>query len=334
MSTHISLPHDNIVVLGRANRREHAIAFDWTNSGVFFRFRGNRVTFHYDVPALNQRLFLQITVDGRWSRAYVCDGATDVTVDAAFDGDHTVHCVRITEVLDDVPLVMTGITVDGDDAALLPAPALPDRKMLFLGDSITCGFGLLTKGLGNGFTTAEEDGAHTYAALTAAHFQAQAHFVCISGRGIARNCENIVAPLIPTFFEWTGSSERTPWDHSTYQPDIIVINAGTNDTVGENAHVELEEFKTAVKAFILRLREVHPNAKIVWGYGMMVTELHEAIEAVINDFEDETIQYCKFQTVWAFDDERGACGHPNQRAHRRCAGVLIDKISDMMDWNI
>ncbi len=327
----IQLPDDNICVLGRADIREDGIAFDWTNSGVFFRFRGKKVTFHFDVPDLNQRLFLHVIVDGRWSRACVCEGSTDIEAVALDEGEHKVHCVRITEVLDNVPLVMRRITLEGEDATLLTKPHLPERRLEFIGDSITCGFGLLTNGPGAGYKTDEQDGAHTYAAQTAVHFMSQAHFICISGRGVIRNCDNYPAPCLPEIFKWTTASNPKPWDYAQYQPDVVVVNAGTNDTVGENP-AEPEAFREGVKTFVTELRRVYPNAHILWVYGMMNNEMHETLTEFFNSMDDERVHYVFMDTVFDHSEEIGACNHPNQRAHRRCAGVLIDTISELTGW--
>lgn len=328
----VSLPNDAVTVLGRASLRDQAIAFDWTNSGVYFRFRGSKLSFRFDTPALNQRLHVQIAIDGRWLRAAICGDDTTVEAQAAFEGEHLVHCVRINEVLDGVPLVMNDIVLEGEDAALLPAPPLPERRMMFIGDSITCGFGLLAPGLGGPFTTDEQDGAHTYAALTAAHFGAQAHFICISGRGIVRNCDNADFPRIPAFFEQTTVSDPTPWDHTAYQPQIIVVNAGTNDTAGEESPVDPAAFADGVKAFATRLRTAYPQAKLLWCYGMMATEMHDTIREALTSLDDENITYLPLRSVHDMPDEYGACYHPNQRAHRRCAGVLIDAVAAVTGW--
>lgn len=334
MSITVSLPHNDLHVLGRADEREDALAFDWTNSGVFFRFHGKTVRFHFDAPDLNQQLYVQVRVDNRSHRLCVSSEQTVIEVDATEDGDHRVFCVRNNEVLDSVPLVLRRIEIDGEQAALLPRPTLPDRRILFIGDSITCGFGVLTKGLGNGFKTAEQDGSNTAAALTAAHFGAESHFVCISGRGIWRNCERYVAPLIPEFTELTTVSNPVPWDHARFQPHLIVINAGTNDTYGDETDEEKETFKQAITAFIRRLQEVYPNAKILWVYGMMTDHLHDSLQEAIDAFESDRVQYQRMQSVWGFEDERGAANHPNLRAHHRCAGVLISRVSDMTGWDL
>ncbi len=328
----IALPHEEIHVLGRADVRTDALALDWTNSGVFFRFRGKTLTFRFDAPALNQTLYVQIRLDGRWTRARIAADSTTATVEAPEDGDHRVSCVRINEILDAVPLVMRDITIDGDAPALLTKPVMPDRRMLFVGDSITCGYGLLTRGPGNGFKTAEQDGAHTFAALTAEHFGAEAQFVCISGRGVVRNCDNFEAPRIPEFFDQTTISNPAPWDHTAYTPDLIVVNAGTNDTAGEADPITPEAFGEGAAAFIRHLRTVYPQAKILWVYGMMTDAMHEALDKTIAAMQDDMVHYLKLRAVCEFENEQGASSHPNQRAHRRCAGVVIDKVSELMGW--
>ncbi len=332
MTVTVSLPCDELCLLGRVDVRKDALAFDWTNSGIFFRFCGKKIAFHFDTPALAQQLYLQIKIDQMRTRVCVKDGSQTVEIEAPEDGEHRVYCVRVNEVLDDVPLVMRDIAIDGKAPALLAKPSLPSRRMLFLGDSITCGFGILTEGTGNGFKTAEQDGSQTYAALTAAHFQAQAHFICISGRGVVRNCDDFQAPRIPDFFEQTTVSQPTAWDHAAYQPDVVVVNAGTNDTAGEGNAVDVDVFKNGVKTFINRLLSVYPYAKIIWGYGMMATDLHEAIRETVESIGNDRVFYLPFQSAHSMENETGACFHPNQRAHYRCAGVLIDKVCEVTGW--
>jgi len=333
MSVVITLPDAALHILGRADVRADALALDWTNSGVFFRFCGKTLSFQFDAPALNQPLYVQIRLDGRWTRVGVSPDSTTVCIDAPEDGEHRVSLVRINEILDAAPLVLRTITIDGNAPSLLPKPVMPDRRMLFIGDSITCGYGLLTRGLGNGFKTVEQDGAHTFAALTADHFGAEAQFICISGRGIVRNCDNEPAPLIPQFFEQTCVSNPTPWDHSAYIPDIIVVNAGTNDTAGEIDPIDPAVFAKGATAFVRRLRELYPQAKVLWVYGMMDESLHEPLSESLSAMQDDHVQYLKLQSVWGFENERGASNHPNQRAHRRCAGVVIDKVSELTGWD-
>ncbi len=329
----LSLPDTRICALGRISRRKDALAFDWTNSGVYFRFRGNKVTFRFDAPALSQNLYVKVKLGNRSTRVLVNGDSTEIEVIAAQDAEHTVYCVRCNEILDEVPMVLRGIVIDGKSPALLDAPALPERKMLFIGDSITCGFGNLSDGNLPRFLTSEQDGTKTFAALTAAHFDAQAHFICISGRGVARNCDNADFPLIPQFFDQTMISDPTPWDHTQYQPDVIVVNAGTNDTAGEGDPIDHEAFKKALCDFATHLLTVYPNAKLIWGYGMMTLDLQDYIEDAVKQLPSDRVETLFFTPAHAMPDELGGCTHPNLRAHYRCAGVLIDKIHRFIGWD-
>ncbi len=334
MSLTVSLPCDRLTALGRIDWREDALAFDWTNSGVYFRFRGKKVTFHFDIPALSQQLYLQIKLDNSVYRLCVCEESTAIEVTAHEDAEHLIYCVRSNEILDAVPLVLRDITIDGEVPALLEAPKLPERRMLFIGDSITCGFGNLTRGSQPRFLTSEQDGTKTYAALTAAYFGAQAHFICISGRGIARNCDNTPSPLIPAFFDQTTISNPAPWDHAQYQPDIIVVNAGTNDTAGEGDPVDPDKFKNGIKDFATHLLTVYPNAKLLWCYGMMATDMYDPIKEAIEELNSPDASFLFFKNVYSLEDECGGCTHPNVRSHYRCAGVLIDKVNEILGWEM
>ena len=139
-------------------------------------------------------------------------------------------------------------------------------------------------------------------------------------------------PRIPDLFEQTTVSCPTPWDHAGYQPDVVVVNAGTNDTAGEANPVDVSAFSEGVKRFARRLRDVYPNAKLIWCYGMMSGDLHDAIREAIESLDDTDTCYMPFRSVYSEENETGAASHPNQRAHYRCAGVLIDTVSRIMGW--
>ncbi len=58
------------------------------------------------------------------------------------------------------------------------------------------------------------------------------------------------------------------WDHSSFDPDIITINLGTNDTSLEMFDVDL--FEAKYNEFLDHLRDIHPNSKIVVLNGPML----------------------------------------------------------------
>ena len=63
-------------------------------------------------------------------------------------------------------------------------PPLPrDRRLLFIGDSITAGYGVLCNDSAAPFTPDTESAYHTYAAVAARALNADAHVIAYSGKG-------------------------------------------------------------------------------------------------------------------------------------------------------
>ena len=60
------------------------------------------------------------------------------------------------------------------------------------------------------------------------------------------------------------------WDFSSWQPDIVVINLGTNDK-GIPTPVDDETLKAKVLELFADIRDHYPQAQIVWAYGLMGT---------------------------------------------------------------
>lgn len=82
--------------------------------------------------------------------------------------------------------VFKGLYVD-EGKELAPAPVLPRRRIEFIGNSITCGYGIESEDRDAPFTYNTENHYYTYAALTARALQAQHLVVARSGIGVYRN---------------------------------------------------------------------------------------------------------------------------------------------------
>ena len=91
---------------------------------------------------------------------------------------------------------------------------------------------------------------------------AQVHIVAYGGRGIVRNWDGRRdVNTVPVFFERTlPDNPAAKWNHAGYQPDVIVINDGTDQDKDIMPEAELTE---AYAAFVARVREVHPQAWIL-----------------------------------------------------------------------
>ena len=107
-------------------------------------------------------------------------GETTVTV---FEGeekrDAEIRLIKLSECTQSL-LALQDIETDGETAPL------PDRplRIEFIGDSITCGYGVEGKSVDEPFTTAAENAVKAYAFLTAEALNADAILTSFSGYGI------------------------------------------------------------------------------------------------------------------------------------------------------
>lgn len=148
--------------------------------------------------------------------------------------------------------VFLGFAVAGGSIVQTPRPAR--LKIEFLGDSITEGVNLHSMGP-SGQTSANwrTDGPRGYAALTAVKLKAEWRQVGFGRQGLTI-AGNGGVPKAQDAFNWFYSG--VPRD--TWQPDMVVINQGTNDGSASGA-----TFAPLYSSFLGLIRTAYPDAKIV-----------------------------------------------------------------------
>ena len=239
------------------------------------------------------------------------------------------------------PVEVISLRLEGDDhmpPALLEPPVPSSRRIEFIGDSLTCGFGITGRpyavtGEPGRFLTGEEDVTKTYAGVTAAYFQADARYTAASGTGVCNNHPDTATELrIPQLFALASPAAETKWDPSLWQPQVVVINAGTNDYRGNTTPDELH---TGVMALLEKVRRAYPEAAIIWMYGMMNDKLEESLVKGIQDYNaawGDRVYYFPVESIDGVE-EQGALGHPNAAAHKERAEPLIRLISRLTGWD-
>ena len=106
-----------------------------------------------------------------------------------------------------------------------------------------------------------------------------------------------------------------------------MINAGTNDNGGR---VTDEDFYRESDKFLSRVREVYPDAQIIWLYGMMGLRYKAVLDKVISEKNDPKMHFLPVACITDEADEKGAVGHPNEKGQKRAAKALIEKISSLI----
>lgn len=234
-----------------------------------------------------------------------------------------------------------------------PRPTQPlARRIEFVGDSITCGYG--NEGIldVDCFKTSQENPLKAYAVRTAAALGAEYQLVSWSGIGVISGWveETVNEPsdgwLMPFIYPYTDAGWSNElgipqtkwelWDHACFAPDVIVVNLGTNDCSYTRGIAErVEVFGRAYYTFLKTIRERNPQAYIVCTLGAMGQELCGEIERQARLFatqeEDCRITYMPFE-VQRTEDGIGADSHPSLITHEKMARKLTEMLKDKLNW--
>ena len=266
------------------------------------------------------------------------------------DGRHTVRLMYVIEGYEFFP-EFWGFVLD-EGRQLVETPVLPSRKIEFIGNSITCGYG--NEGLNKfeHFDYATENHYYSYASITARNLDAQHWVVARSGIGAYRNYDgpktgnpesNMPAQYEYTGYAWQPELRKEPtflkekWDFSRYQPDVICINLGTNDLSTPNYDLKL--LKQGYQKLLKMVRQHNPKSKIVFLTGSMLynQELQTAVQ-MLNEIADEA-QKAGDKEVYRFDMAHiegdvflGNDWHPNVYQDEKMAGELTAYLRKLMGW--
>ena len=151
-------------------------------------------------------------------------------------GPHIVEVYKRTETWQGI-ITLSSVKLS-TDGALLASQVLPARKLMFIGDSVTCG-----AGVDNNPTCTENpshpisDAYRSFGMELGRRLDAQTHLVCYGGRGLDRDyrglgvTDNVLnAPqFLDSSIPSDETANRAPWNYRRWTPDGIVVSLGTND---------------------------------------------------------------------------------------------------------
>lgn len=266
------------------------------------------------------------------------------------EGRHLVRLMYVIEGYEFFP-EFWGFVLD-EGRQLVKAPLLPSRKIEFIGNSITCGYGNEGLKKEEGFDYATENHYYSYASITARNLQAQHWVVARSGIGAYRNYDgpktgnpdsNMPVQYEYTGYAWKPELRKEPtflqekWDFNRYQPDVVCINLGTNDLSTPNYDLSL--LKQGYQKLLKMVRQHNPKAKIVFLTGSML--YHQELQLAKQLLDEVTAEAQKAgdKEVYRFDmapingnKYYGNDWHPNIYQDEKMANELTPYLRQLMNW--
>ncbi|OUM60909.1 carbohydrate esterase family 2 protein [Piromyces sp. E2] len=351
---------DNVKIMGRTIFDEilGSLWLGHSASGIEYKFIGkyskiiitgdsSYSSYSIDRPARlvvygDDKLYIDMTLSEK---------VTELVVEFNEIAEHTIRFMKVSECM------MGSIFIDEirTDAEKIEPTAYNNKKIEFIGDSITCGYGV--DGTGDGFSTKTENGSRTFAYLASKKLNADYSMVAFSGCGVlsgysnngVRNTDLIMSKH---YHEFGYVADQEPsvsnmseieWDSKRFVPDLVVINLGTNDVSYLNSITDEEKKESEKAAFIAEyenlitdVRATNPNAEILCALGIMGADVYPQIEEAVHNYVSETgdtkVNLYKFNSQNIEKNGKGVDWHPAPQSHVDAAYELIDQIETLYGW--
>jgi len=350
----ISASDPNIQYTGRIdNANPDNIGFTYPGVSIKAKFQGaaiDAIIKEYGSGGATTTNYFNVIIDGVVMKKLQLSRTQTVyeLARGLSDGEHTVELFKLTE--SNVGKVeFQGFQLETGKTLVAPDP-LPARKIEFIGNSMTCGYGnevsltALQLETIQGFNSVNENNYKAWGAITARNLNAQYSCVAYSGRGLYMNNNGTTTGVMPSVYDRTFPDNATPqWDRTKYTPNVIVINLGTNDFSAEafaSKTVNRTAFVNSYISFINKLRDYYPDATVVCAVGVMMsdyfpvgaqhwTRIKEYVKAVRDHFNtngDNKVHYFEMSSQLA---PYGEDWHPSANTHVDMATRLTQFINSL-----
>ncbi len=268
---------------------------------------------------------LFIEVDGEMRFEAVPARSQYQTITLAEDLDPGKHTIRVYKASDAANNIIFFSTVNY--TGVLSKTPSSNRRIEFLGDSITAGADVFSLGSAQRQQYGAITSYYSYAKMTADALGASHYSVANSGwrLGYSINPQYTIRSVYP-YQSMRSGYEGGEYDFD-WQPQVVVINLGTNDryTADEAA------YKKDTLELLQLVRQKNPDAAIFWAYGAMDTA-HAS-----NQWIKETVELFAATDGNAYYvslllNNAGANMHPNKSGQQANANALTIAIKNVMGW--
>lgn len=327
----------------RANG-DNTVKFNW--EGVQFRVSVEGAS----TVSINLRMYeakskLKVIVDGMAVKEFVADGQIAHYVlanDLDPDLSHTISVYNNAEPLFYYSAEVPTLVSVSSDGSFTNPPTSPKRRIQFVGDSITAGFGAGGSAPCNA-SIITDDHFVTYGAKICEYFSAEcSETIARSGRGMIVNCCDDGQTMPEYFLQSLCVDEgEKDWDFkSAAQPDAVVVNLGTNDfsRIGADITSEwVQKFEDTYVEFVYNVSKVYysSNPVVFLGVGPMIDDkvFLESVGKIVDRATMGGVRAFYLDMLGPVRPPLDGCqGHPGIAGHEQMFQLAKPVIATAMGW--
>ena len=313
------------------------IEFDWAGVYIIAKFEGTSCSLRLE----DHKNEYSVIIDDHAPELLKTDKSTIYKVASGLQEliPHTIIIQKRTEPIFGKGAFM-GFILDNGKKLLTPDKR-PDRRIEFIGNSMTSGYGVEGKNHDCHFNKETENASVSYAAITARALNADYSLISYSGRGVVRNYgdkNKISGGSMPSLYNRTCFTDSTKqWDFNIWIPQAVIINLGTND-FSTQPYPDKNVFQKAYNQLINRVRSLYPHVTIFCISGPMIGEpctsyIKEVIEDKQNkEKRNKDVYFIEVNRLIMNDSDWGCDWHPNIQGSSKIADIITPVIKLIMNW--
>lgn len=236
------------------------------------------------------------------------------------------------------------ISVTSDSTTPITPTDKKDLTIEFVGDSITCAYGVEAKDQTETFSSSTENFMKSYAYLTAQRLNADYSTLCYSGNGVYSGftSDGVInlRDTIPAKYEGVSTQweyKDLSWNFENNPVDVVLLNLGTNDYsyLKYDLSGRSDDYILSYIEFLKLIRKYNPNAKIVCTMGLMGgQEVFAYIQEAIAEYSSQTNDYEVYSfmlSAQSLDNGIGADWHPSAKSQRLCSDEVVENIQKILN---
>lgn len=365
----VIVPPDSLDIYfsGRTERIGHnnAVAMDWPGSRIIFAVVGSSsCTLYLNETQTNRwAVFLRLPGNDGYvlNRTFTASGVGRYQ---AFTGlirsqNIGVMLVKTTEACGShtgCPWGVFGTATFGglelEPGARLKPPHLPwrhDRRLLFVGDSITVGWGALgqSRDHSSEMCNDAEDHWEAWGAQLSRLLHAEFHSVAWSGIGLIRGDDaGTNRSIRELMMQSLANNPQSRWDPAQWVPSAALVHLGTNDFCPKYPAMDREAFAQQYVELLLRMtKQWNRQLRLFIACGPMGTtgdpeygkayfpcDVLDRI-AALGAGRGLHVNVLNFGGLFNMTGSIGGCDHPSTQTHAAMAALAQPIVARAMGWN-
>lgn len=306
-----------------AARKTGVLPLFWAGSGLELLFTGSELTVCFEADFTVYEPWITMELNGApLLRMPLNRGRSEVCLFRGMSVGVPKH-IRIFKetqpMTDDPRQRLDAVEIIWGDGEFLPLPKF-DMQLEFVGDSLTTGEGIVGALEETDWISALVSGSRTWARMAASRLNAASCAVSQSGWGVCSGWDGDLTHVLPAWYEKTVLLRER-------DVDAVIVNLGTNDTAAvQSGFITTQDFERAALKFAQTLRRCHPDAKLVWAYGMLGDFLRPQLERVLGQFDGA----CYLPLPPMTEETVGSRQHPGPLCHQAAAQATVDFLKKIL----